>query len=65
MRNFIDSTFFSFLFPLALVVMILLGYYLTSVYVKKKNQSWVNSGAEASVISFFCPVDFFHVAYFQ
>lgn len=53
MGEFIDSTFFSFLFPVMLILCVGGGYYGAYRSYKHKHETWKMSGAETSIIGFF------------
>lgn len=51
--SFIDSAFFSFAFPILLILFVVAGYWLAQRNYVKKGNNWKMSGAEASIIGFF------------
>lgn len=53
MGEFIDSTFFSFLFPIMLILCVAGGYYGAYRSYKRKHETWKMSGVETSIIGFF------------
>jgi len=52
-RALIDSFAFSFLFPVVLLAMIFLGYWIAQQFYKKRNRNWTGSGIENGVLGLY------------
>jgi len=53
MQSFIDSDFFSVLYPFVLILTVIIGYYTAEIFYNRKNKQWHPSGVESAVIGFF------------
>lgn len=49
----IDSTFFSIMYPVTLIISVIIGYYWANRFYTRKNKEWKASGIESAVIGLF------------